>query len=91
MDKDEGIRGRHAAGFSIVPTTDGKLNVFLDLLSRASADENERTWKHDLFVTIATLDREKIVAGDFSTEELVRLGRLLTSELAIVCRLDERG
>ena len=65
------------------------MNVFLDLLNQISPKGYERTWKHDVFVTIATVDAYKIASGNFSDDELIRLGKLLASELTVVHRLDQ--
>jgi len=96
MEKDEGVRGPYAAAFSLV--LGNEFRVFLDLLKRSSANDHRRTWDHDLFVTIAVLEREKILQSEFSPDELQRIGQLVVAELAVLYRLqtehepdDERG
>lgn len=88
MDKDEGIRGRYAAAFSLLPGRDGKFRVFLDLLKLRSQHDYEREWGHELFVTIATVEREKLIQSQFSPEELQRIGSLVISELAVMHRME---
>lgn len=84
---DEGARGHHAAAFSLLVGRDGKFRVMLDLLKQNSTDRYERTWEHDLFVTMLTIDREKLTRTDFSPEELQRIGQLVVGELAVLYRI----
>lgn len=88
MEKDEGVRGPYAAAFSLLLGRDGKFRVFLDLLKVRSEREYERTWDHELFVTIAAVEREKLIHSQFSPEELQRIGSLVVSELAILHRME---
>jgi len=82
------MRGPNAVAFSLLLKRDGKFRVFVDLLKHGSVHGYDRTWEHHLFVTIATIDREKLMRSNFSAEELQSIGQLVVGELAILYRMD---